>query len=138
MSSSARKQKLNPQLAPYMGKLMVPLPKLLWPKSENLKDPPIEVWLSDFAMAQIYAPQEGGQRITVNRLQVERVRDNGEVIFKGGISWDRLQAIKHQIGFGDRWAVELYPPEDQVINVANMRHLFLTTTPDFGWKLKND
>lgn len=34
-----------------------------------------------------------------------------------------------------RWAVECYPPQRYVQNVANMRHLWiLDNEPRFGWK----
>lgn len=51
-----------------------------------------------------------------------------------GISWDDLQRVKYEIGRGDQWAVEMFPPDDEVTNVANMRHLWIIATPSFGWR----
>lgn len=42
-----------------------------------------------------------------------------------GITWDDLQWIKRAAGYGDREAVEVYPLDDDVVNVANMRHLWI-------------
>lgn len=52
-----------------------------------------------------------------------------------GISWDELMRIKSEVGYKDSWAVEVYPSDSHVINVANMRHLFLLKEkPDFAWE----
>ena len=42
-----------------------------------------------------------------------------------GITWDELQSIKNQIGYQDFLAFEMYPPEKDVVNVENMRHLWI-------------
>lgn len=55
--------------------------------------------------------------------------------FADGISWDQLQAIKHQCGYGDRDAVEIYPRDRDVVNDANMRHLWVLAEPlTFAWR----
>ncbi len=55
--------------------------------------------------------------------------------WKDKITWDELQRIKSEIGRGEQWAVELFPADSQVVNVANMRHLWLLTKPpEFRWK----
>lgn len=42
--------------------------------------------------------------------------------------------LKAECGRGDKWAVELYPPDEAVVNVANIRHLWLLPEPPaFGW-----
>jgi hypothetical protein len=41
------------------------------------------------------------------------------------ITWDELQAVKAQAGYADALAVEVYPPAADVVNVANMRHLWV-------------
>lgn len=40
------------------------------------------------------------------------------------ISWDDLMRIKNEIAGVDRWAMEMYPPQDQLVDVANMRWLW--------------
>jgi hypothetical protein len=47
-------------------------------------------------------------------------RDDG----KDGISWDELQAIKDEHLGPEACAVEFYPPATNVVNEANIRHLW--------------
>ncbi len=90
---------------------------------------PFEVWRSQAFRAQLFREPGGWERVTVNR----NAGPNSHC-FPDGISWDELQQIKAQIGRGERWAAELYPPEDEVVNIANMRHLWLLDErPPFGW-----
>ena len=86
---------------------------------------PIECWRSRWFTVQVYAvPTDGAVRLSVQRTDRQ-----------DGISWDELQGVKAQIGRGDCWAVELFPPDERVVNVANMRHLWLlSAAPSFGWK----
>lgn len=51
-----------------------------------------------------------------------------------GVSWDTLQAIKSDLGFADAWAVEVYPPDDAVVNLTNMRHLWIMPS-DYAWPI---
>lgn len=44
---------------------------------------------------------------------------------RDGISWDDLQRIKNEIVGADRLAVEVYPPEAELVNEVNMRHLWV-------------
>ena len=38
-------------------------------------------------------------------------------------------------GFGDRDAVEVYPADNAIVNVANMRHLFVFENPlPYVWR----
>lgn len=52
-----------------------------------------------------------------------------------GITWDDLQRLKCEAGFFDVCAVEIYPPDADVVNAANMRHLWLLAeAPPFMWR----
>lgn len=52
-----------------------------------------------------------------------------------GISWDDLQRLKREAGYGESDAVEVYPADSDVVNVANMRHLWILETPiRFAWR----
>lgn len=54
--------------------------------------------------------------------------------FTDGITWDELQGIKRMVGYGESFAVEIYPEESRVVNVANMRHLWiLPERLEFAW-----
>ena len=45
--------------------------------------------------------------------------------YKDQITWDEIMEIKRQVGFGEQNAIEFYPPDSQVINIANVRHIWL-------------
>ena len=67
-------------------------------------------------------------RMSVNRTELDK--DGG---WMGGMTWDELMAVKRGIGFGDLWMTEVYPPDEEEVNVANMRHLFLVKQPPYAW-----
>lgn len=76
-------------------------------------EPSVGAWESpDFGAAAF----RDGEAI---RLDVFR-RD-----MKDGITWDQLQTIKKECGFGDCDAVEFYPAEKDTINTGNYRHLYI-------------
>lgn len=106
----------------------VAVPENLWPKkSDNVSRS--RVFRSrDFLVQICFEHKGGGQRITVNRTELDR---DGN--WKDGITWEELQRIKFQCGFGDAWAVEVFPCESQVVNDANMRHLWIVPRPEFAW-----
>lgn len=60
--------------------------------------------------------------------------------FRQDITWDDLQRIKCECGFGLVWAVEVFPPENKQVNVNNMRHLWLVSKkPEFaGWDVSKN
>ena len=78
------------------------------------------VWRSRDFLVQIFSEGNGVDRISVNRT--DQTPDGK---WKEGITWDELQAIKHAVGYGKCIAVEMFPPDDKVVNAANMRHLFV-------------
>ena len=108
------------------GSTLEPVPQHLWPAIEPQ---PIAVLRSSHFLAQVFAPYAGGQRISVMRCLIDR---NGD--WMAGIGWEELMAVKRDCGFGDRWAVEIYPPDAHIVNVANMRHLWITQEPQFAWR----
>ena len=101
---------------------------------ENWENPPdrlIEVWKSKDFLVQI-AQEKSGKRITINRTKFTIVK--GKPIWAQGITWDEIQEIKSLVGYGNYWAAECFPPDNQVVNVANMRHIWiLENPPEFGW-----
>lgn len=74
--------------------------------------------------------QDGTIRLSVNRTEW----DHSQKRYREDISWDDLQRLKREAGYGLACAVELFPPDANVINVANMRHLFLVPQPPFMWR----
>lgn len=92
---------------------------------------PVEVWHSRHFLALVYldaTPEGIFTRVSVNRTEIE---NDGH--WKQGITWDELMRVKAEIGRSEAWAVEVYPPASQVVNVANLRHLFLVPQPPFAW-----
>ncbi|MDB6593285.1 hypothetical protein PMO97_10000 [Bifidobacterium longum] len=92
----------------------------------------MRAWRSRDYQAMLYIDRDSGmKRLAITRVQIDRY--TGE--YREGISWDALQQIKNETMGEDCWAVECYPPQRYVQNVANMRHLWiLDNEPRFGWK----
>ena len=49
--------------------------------------------------------------------------------WQDGIAWDDLQRLKRECGYGDADAIEVFPADADVVNVANMRHLWIMAEP---------
>lgn len=113
-------------------KELVPVPSEHWAK-DDIRDTRIAVWRSKAFLVQIFN-QDGHTRISVNRTCLNA---NGH--FTDGIDWDTMQAIKSAVGYHGYWAVEIFPPDDQMVNVANIRHMFiLEDAPPFAWRVKRN
>ena len=92
--------------------------------------PPTRAWCSRRFTVQLFVEGPGRERLSIS---IAAFDDAGR--WKDGISWDDLQRLKTEAGFGGRWAVECFPPTSEVVNVSNMRHLWLIETPTaFGWR----
>lgn len=96
----------------------------------------VKVWENNRFLVQRYH-EEHSIRLTVIKKEAAYF-ENGLPIWKEGITWDELQGIKDALGFYDSWFVEIYPPKEHIINVANMRHLWIITEPNFGWKKEKE
>jgi hypothetical protein len=68
------------------------------------------------------------------RLSICRTLVRADGHYEDGISWDDLQRLKEEAGYSNRWAVECFPPAHEVVNVANMRHLWLLDGELIGWR----
>lgn len=109
------------------SKTMLPVPPAEWPLASH---PPMAVWCSRDFLVQAYDEGGGIVRLSVNRAKLAPLGGWAE-----NISWDHLQRIKREIGMVDRWAVEVFPADQDVVNVANLRHLWvLPEPPAFGWR----
>lgn len=111
-------------------KELIEVPKEHW--ADDRLTNRIGVWRSKQFMVQVF--QEGYYtRISVNRTCL---LSDGH--FKDEITWDTMQAIKASIGYAGFWAAELFPPDDQLVNVANIRHMWiLNEIPPYGWQVKH-
>ncbi|MGV8921622.1 MAG: DUF7694 domain-containing protein [Pseudomonas sp.] len=91
----------------------------------------VEVWRSRGFLVQVYA--EGSD---FQRMSVCRTFHDGET-WADQISWEELMQLKRECGRGDKDALEVFPADADVVNVANMRHLFFPPEPvAFKWKSK--
>jgi len=75
------------------------------------------VWKSDVYFAAAF-DVGGVTRLSFHRLDM-----------KDGITWDEVQQLKHDCGYGDKDAMEFYPADDAVINTGNIRHIFIFDKP---------
>ena len=115
-------EKENAKRPPFL----VQVPREAWPNDGDGKI--LEVWLSNKYMVQVYGEYDGLKRLSVNRTTI-----NHEGQWQDNLTWDELQEIKRQAGYGDCFAVEVYPVDKDVVNVANLRHLWITPEPILGW-----
>lgn len=77
----------------------------------------ISVHKNNLYIVQVYrreVPDGDALQLAVRRIDEE-----------DGISWDDLQRIKNEIAGDRRVAVEVYPEAAEVMDQANMRHLFV-------------
>jgi len=84
---------------------------------------PTEVWRSRHYLVQVFQEKEGIERLSIQSTSHDGTR------FIDGLSWDLLQRLKSECGRGDRDAVEIYPADADVVNVANIRHLWVFPAP---------
>lgn len=101
------------------------IPEDAWPvRPPNL----IRAWVNNRFMAQLYA-EDGALRLSVSRVKI-----SGGGRWEDGITWDELQEVKRAVGYGQCCAVEIFPADRDLVNVANIRHLWFPNQPlKFGW-----
>jgi len=104
------------------------LPRELWASNPP---PQLEtVFRSRDFLVQVFTESGGA----IARLSVCRTELSGDR-WKDGIEWEELQRIKRECGYGNRDAVEVFPSDADVVNVANMRHLWILEAPaSFAWR----
>lgn len=108
---------------------LVPIPRAEWPIGYPAHL--LEAWRSRDWLVQVF--EDGGTlRLSVCRTALA---PRGER-WADGISWDDLQRLKRECGRGHLDAVEIYPADRDVVNVANMRHLWLVEPGvlPFAWR----
>lgn len=136
MSRAERRHSLK-QARKYLARMNARWPATLqevppegWPDYENAKL--VRVLRSRHFLVQVF--EEGGDG-SVLRMSVCRaaIKDDGN--WDDELTWNELQWLKHEAGYGNQDAVELYPPDQDVVNVASMRHLWILPLPlPFGWR----
>lgn len=130
------------QLRRHTSKLpadLTAVPQEQWPPNRygSTQSIRVGVFQSNRYLVQVFQelPMEiGGERIGVRRITVNRVEVEKNLDWKDDIRWDDLQDIKRDLGMADNYAVEVYPADFDVVNVANMRHLWVLDRPlPLGW-----
>ncbi len=93
----------------------------------------IEVWRSRDFLVQVFDDRVATvrARLSINRTQINAASER----WVDGISWDDLQRLKNECGFGDYDGVEVFPRDGDVVCVANIRHIFIMEQPlAFAWR----
>ena len=108
---------------------VVPKDSPLWKQlpvgDPRLTNPPTDAWRSSKFLACLYIePGKAARRLSICRCKID---DAGRL--EANIAWEDLQQVKSECGFGGLDAVEVYPRDADVVNVANMRHLWLLPEP---------
>lgn len=129
------KEHMNSENSEFPKDRLIEIPRSEWPPdTKALQDPKrMKVFRNRNYLVQLFQENGGVIRISVTKSQLGMGRT-----FADGLSWDELQDIKRMAGYGDCFAVEIYPRGKDIVNVANMRHLWVLPQPlDFGW-VKHD
>lgn len=116
----------NSKFPPYL----VPLPRESWPMCGTPKGL-TAIWRSRFFLVQVVREDTGYTRLSINRAAYDAKSGR----WADGITWDQVQQIKREAGYGECWAVEVFPADAELVNVANVRHVFLLPeAPAFAWR----
>lgn len=104
-----------------------------WPNPPGMTHRPTAVWCSRKYLVQVFDEKPFNER-SVIRITVCRTSMGVTGKWQDQIAWEELQQIKEDIGFGDQYAIEIYPRDCDLVNVANMRHLWVLQEPlPIGW-----
>lgn len=107
---------------------LAPVDPIDWPNVPGNK--PYAVWRSRNFLVQEFIESDAIRRLSVARSEIDVKTGR----WKDGITWEELQEIKRQTGYGNHMAIEIFPADRNVVNVANMRHLWVLSTPlPIGW-----
>lgn len=119
-TTRAQRRQLERENARYPTALKI-VPREDWP---NPAAPQLRVLRSrDFLVQEFAADSPAAVRLSVCRTSLAGDR------WQDGITWDELQRLKRECGYGDRDAIEVFPADVDVVNVANMRHLWVMAEP---------
>ena len=107
------------------------VPPESWPLAvASHTERPIAVWRSrNFLVQKYLAPAPAIARLSVHRTTLDGER------WADQITWDELQQAKNEVGYFAHTCVEVYPPMRDLVNVANIRHLWVLAEPlPFAWR----
>jgi len=129
-TTRAQRRELERQNA-KMPRELREVPRDEWPLEHRGSDI-LRVWRSRDFLVQEYAESAP----VLVRLSVLRTTLDPKIgRWVDGITWDELQQIKSECGYADHDALELYPVAADVVNVANLRHLWvMREMVGFAWR----
>lgn len=129
IATRAHRRELKRQNAKLPRELQL-VPREEWPPERQPM--PSRVWRSrDFLVQEYAEPAPVLVRLSVSRTTLDPTAGR----WVDRITWDELQGIKAECGYADADAVELYPRIADVVNVANMSHLWIMREPvAFAWR----
>lgn len=84
----------------------------------------------------VHIPEATGSTpVTATMCKLEfKLNGNWLQIWKSdgsdGISWDELQLVKNKVFGQESWAIEIFPAESELVNMRNVRHLWLVENKD--------
>lgn len=124
----AQARKENEKFPPYLVKCEL---------REDLREEAEEqglvaYWRSRTLLVQIY-----DRGTDVFRLSVSRAEAGSGGRWKDGISWDQLQAVKREVGYGHLEGFEAYPADQNIVNVANIRHIWIFKNQELPFSLND-
>jgi hypothetical protein len=97
-----------------------------WPIADRF---PMKIYRSRKYMVQVW-DEKPHIRLSICRSKVKPDGTGWQEVD----SWDEIQQIKSEIGYGHCYAIEVYPADRDVVNVANFRHIWVLDKPlDIGW-----
>lgn len=112
---------------------LVDVPREEWP--ERVPPGLLTAKRSKTYLVQVF--NEGTSGVLV-RLSVNRTGITPKGGWQQDIPWEDLQRLKREAGYGHLDAVEVFPRDADVVNVANMRHLWVLAQPlAFAWRERN-
>lgn len=85
-------------------------------------------WVNSFYTVHKYlfeGTEEGAMHLSIRHNQRKAIRD-----------WRHFQRIKNELAGAEREAIEIFPPESQLVDTANQYHLFVLpagATSPFTW-----
>jgi len=115
------------------GHVLSEVPREQWPE-KAFDSKRVRVLRSRTHMDQVF--DEGRFfRLSICRTELD---DDGR--WKDGMTWDELQRLKKEAGYGDKFAFEVFPADACLVNVANMRHLWVDIGGEMniGWRRTDD
>lgn len=129
-TTRAQRRELERQNA-KMPRDLREVPRDEWPLEHQGYDI-LRVWRSRDFLVQEYAESAP----VLVRLSVLRTTLDPKIgRWVDGITWDELQQIKAECGYANHDALELYPVAADVVNVANLRHLWvMREMVGFAWR----